>query len=213
MRRGGTACCTHPGDEQQLVLPAGFDKVVQAIDRYVADRQTGRPRLAQSRGHRLPALLLAREPDGTTAAGTAAAGPDPALTPLVLAYRQRLVSSANEPDRYLASLAPHAVVDDARLARTGPQEDPAGAPHVRLLEDVAFQLRASMPEGAGPLRLPEFDTCLAVLRAVLPPGAEEERQALQSVLCDRFTQRFQAPPTRRGSATPSAGDGERCSGC
>ncbi|MFJ1967059.1 hypothetical protein ACIO93_00115 [Streptomyces sp. NPDC087903] len=182
-----------PGDEQQLVLPVGFDKVVQVIDRYVADRQTGRPRLAQSRGHRLPALLLAREPDGATAAGTAAV-PDPGLTALVLAYRQRLVSSTNEPDRYLASLAPHAVVDDARLARTGPQEDPAGAPHVRLLEDVAFQLRASMPEGAGPLRLPEFDTCLAVLRAVLPPGAEEERQALQSVLCDRFTQRFQAPP-------------------
>ncbi|MET7457992.1 hypothetical protein ABZT03_40335 [Streptomyces sp. NPDC005574] len=182
-----------PGDEQQLVLPAGFDKVVQVIDEYVAERQTGRPRLPQSRGHRLPALLLAREPDGDPAPGTAAAEPDPGLTTLVLAYRQRLVSSENEPDRYLASLAPHAVVDDARPVRTGPQED-AAAPQVQLLEDVAFQLRASMPEKAGPLRLPEFDTCLAVLRAVLPPGAEEERQALQSMLCDRIARRYQPSP-------------------
>ncbi|MFF9810654.1 hypothetical protein ACF1G5_37085 [Streptomyces coeruleorubidus] len=180
-----------PGDEQQLVLPVGFDEIVRVIDRYVADRRAGLPRLSRSRGRRLPALLLAREPDGDPAAGTAE--PDPGLTALVLAYGQRLVSSAgNVTTRHLASLAPHAVIDDLRLIRGGAREDVVGGPHVLLLEDVARQLRTSMPEGAGTLRLPEFDTCLAVLRADLPPGdAEEERQALRDMLCDRYTRPFQ----------------------
>ncbi|MDK1348901.1 hypothetical protein QNO09_37750 [Streptomyces sp. 378] len=180
-----------PEDEHQLVLPVGFDEIVRVIDRYVADRRAGLPRLSRSRGRRPPALLLAREPDSDAAASPG--DPDPGLTALVRAYGQRLVSSAgNAATRHRTSLAPHAVIHDVRLIRGGAREDAMGGPHVLLLEDVARQLRTSMPEGAGALRLPEFDTCLAVLRADLPPGdAEEERQALRVMLCDRYTRRFQ----------------------
>ncbi|MEU3278522.1 hypothetical protein [Streptomyces antibioticus] len=199
-----------PRDEQQLVLPVGFDEVVRVIDRYVADRRAGLPRLSRLRGRRLPALLLAREPEGDAAG--AAAEPDPGLTALVRAYRERLVSSASTADRaagHLAGLAPHAVVDDVRLLLGGAREDGAGGPHVLLLDDVARQLRASMPEGAGALRLPEFDTCLAVLRADLPPGdAEEERQALRDVLCERVARRFRpADRTARLGEAVSGGWG------
>ncbi|QTD98368.1 ABC transporter substrate-binding protein [Streptomyces cyanogenus] len=195
-----------PGDGQRLVLPAGFDEIVRVIDRYVADRRAGLPRLKRSRASRMPALLLAREPDGDTAAG--AAEPDPGLTALVLEYGQRLVSSAgNGTTRHLVSLAPHAVVDDVRPPRGGAREDVAAGPHVLLLADVARQLSASMPERAGALRLPEFNTCLAVLRADIPPGdADEERRALRHLLRERAAGRFE--PTDRSGQLNQAVDGK-----
>ncbi|AKJ08632.1 hypothetical protein ABB07_00815 [Streptomyces incarnatus] len=183
-----------PEDAQRLVLPNGFDAVVRVLDRYVADRRAGLPWRVRSRGRRLPAVLLARAPEGDPAAGTAE--PDPALAALVLAYGQRLLSTGHEPVQHLAGLAPHAVVDDALLARGGPREDEAGGPHVLLLDEVARQLRTSMPDGAGALRLREFGTLLAVLRAPLPPEDDTEggRKALRDMLVDREARRFQPAP-------------------
>ncbi|MET7683057.1 hypothetical protein [Streptomyces sp. NPDC005423] len=192
---------SHPpaGDQRQLVLPAGFEEVVWAIDRYVSDRQSGLPRRTPFREHRLPALLLARESEDGTATG--GAEPDPGLAPLVLSYGQRLVSPADCPSPHRSSGAPHAVVDDVRLAREhGVSDRP-----VRLLDDVARQLRTSVPDGAGTLRLPEFDTVLSVLRAELVPGdAEQERTALREMLCDRVARRFQ-PAARTAQLGEVAG--------
>ncbi|MFI9809903.1 hypothetical protein ACIHEJ_37265 [Streptomyces sp. NPDC052301] len=183
-----------PEDAQQLVLPDGFDALIRVLDRYVTDRRAGLPWRARSRGRALPAVLLAREPEGGPAASTAE--PDPALTALVLAYRQRLLTTGRDPVQHLAGLVPHAVVDDALLARGGPREDDAGGPHVLLVEEVARQLRTSMPDRTGTLRLREFDTLLAVLRAPIPVGddTEADRKALREMLVDRYARRFQPAP-------------------
>ncbi|MFF9408183.1 hypothetical protein ACF1B0_22065 [Streptomyces anandii] len=177
-------------DTQQIALPEGFDSVIRVLDRYVADRRAGLSWRGGSRPCRLPAVLLAREPADNPAGP---AEPDPALASLILAYRQRLLSTGGDPAQHLSGLAPHALLDAALLARGGPREDDAGGPHVLLLEEVARQLRASMPDGAGRLRLREFGTLLSVLRAPLPGAddTESDRKAMRDMLVDRCARRFQ----------------------
>ncbi|MET8135153.1 hypothetical protein ABZV24_24920 [Streptomyces sp. NPDC005251] len=194
----------HRTNEHDLVLPSGFDDIVRVIDRYVVDRRAGIPPRRQSARHRLPALLLTREPaadttaEGTTAAGLAAADtvrgePDPALSALVHVYHHRLVRLSTGETGHLASLAPHALVDEELLACDHPGEDAEGqdGPHVRLLDRVARQLRVTMPDGSGTLRLTEFDACLSVLRAAIAAGdVTDERRALRDRIYDKYAWKF-----------------------
>ncbi|MCX5008180.1 hypothetical protein OHB05_37030 [Streptomyces sp. NBC_00638] len=194
----------HRTDEQDLVLPCGFDDIVRVIDRYVVDRRTGVPPRRRGSRHRLPALLLVREPAvGRTRAGTDAAGvaaadagrgePDPALSALVHVYHHRLVRLTTGETGHLASLAPHALVDEELLACDRPAEDGEvyEGPHVRLLDRVARQLRTTMPDGSGTLRLTEFDACLSVLRADIVPGdVTDERRALRDRIYDKYAWKF-----------------------
>ncbi|MFF2368695.1 hypothetical protein ACFVU0_39125 [Streptomyces sp. NPDC058122] len=194
----------HRTNENDLVLPSGFDDIVRVIDRYVVDRRNGAPHGRQSPGHRLPALLFTREPaPGGTTSGTTPAGaatpdtgqgePDPALSALVHAYHHRLVRLSTGETGHLASLAPHALVDEELLACEHPGEDtdrPEG-PHVRLLDRVARQLRVTMPDGSGTLRLTEFDACLSVLRADIADGdVRDERRALRDRIYDKYAWKF-----------------------
>ncbi|WP_405915203.1 hypothetical protein [Streptomyces sp. NBC_00728] len=194
----------HRTDEPDLVLPSGFDDIVRVIDRYVVDRRHGIPRGRQSSRHRLPALLLTREPpadpaaEGATAAGAATAysgrgEPDPALSALVHVYHHRLVRLGTGETGHLASLAPHALVDEELLACEHPGEDGGrqDGPHVRLLDRVARQLRVTMPDGSGTLRMTEFDACLSVLRAVVAEGdVADERRALRDRIYDKYAWKF-----------------------
>lgn len=195
---------SHRTDEHDLVLPSGFDDIVRVIDRHVADRRAGTPTGRRASRHRFPALLLAREAAadagtaGTTAASVAAddtgrGAPDPALSALVHVYHHRLVRLGTGETGHLASLAPHALVDEELLACERPAEDDAGSdgPHVRLLDRVARQFRATMPDGSGTLRLPEFDACLSVLRADITPGdVTDERRALRDRIYDKYAWKF-----------------------
>ncbi|MFE1291714.1 hypothetical protein [Streptomyces sp. NPDC058751] len=213
----------HPplDDERPRVVSTDFHSIVRVLDPYVTDRRAGSPRRNGPREHRLPALLLTR-PDGPDGgAATDAAGPDPELTALLLEFVKRLKSSRTEARS--TYFVPHAVVDDAlpdgpgalpdepdaRTDEPGTQADgpdvQADGPHPRPLplEDVAEQLRKSMPEGAGTLRLPAFDACLSVLRAsVRENDAAGQRRALRKLLCDTYSQRFQesVPVTQLGNA-------------
>ncbi|MFI0959842.1 hypothetical protein ACH4S8_00265 [Streptomyces sp. NPDC021080] len=188
-------------DGQHRAVSADFQWIVQVLDPYVTDRTAGSPRRTSSREHRLPALLLARMPDGGAVTDTAE--PDPGLTRLVRAYAKRLQAPANSTEAHLPSLAPHAVIDDAQMERGDAGES---GQHVRLLEEAARQLRRSMPDGAGRLRLPEFDTVLTVLRAdIQQPDEEEQRQALRDLLCDAYARRFK-------DASPLAQLGEAVTG-
>ncbi|MEW2042166.1 hypothetical protein AB0885_34905, partial [Streptomyces sp. NPDC005534] len=195
---------SHRTDEHDLVLPSGFDDIVRVIDRHVADRRAGTPTGRRASGHRFPALLLAREAAadagtvGTTAVSvpaddTGRGAPDPALSALVHVYHHRLVRLGTGETGHLASLAPHALVDEELLACERPAEDDAGSdgPHVRLLDRVARQFRATMPDGSGTLRLPEFDACLSVLRADITPGdVTDERRALRDRIYDKYAWKF-----------------------
>lgn len=118
---------SHRTDEYDLVLPSGFDDIVRVIDRHVADRQAGTPTGRRTSRHRLPALLLAREATadpgvmGATAAtatpdDTGRAASDPALSAVVHAYQHRLVRLGSGETGHLASLAPHALVNEELLA-------------------------------------------------------------------------------------------------
>ncbi|MET7986188.1 MULTISPECIES: hypothetical protein [unclassified Streptomyces] len=194
----------HRTNENDLVLPSGFDDIVRVIDRYVIDRRTGVQHRRQSPRHRLPALLLTREPaaeaatQGATATGAAAPDtgqgePDPGLPGLVHVYHHRLVRLDTGGAGHLASLAPHAIVDEELLACDHPAEDAEGrdGPHVRLLDRVARQLRATMPDGSGTLRLTEFDACLSVLRAAIVDGdVRDERRALRDRIYDKYAWKF-----------------------
>ncbi|MFF3446237.1 hypothetical protein ACFYXJ_03730 [Streptomyces sp. NPDC002667] len=194
----------HRTNENDLVLPSGFDDIVRAIDRYVIDRRTGVHHRQRTARHRLPALLLTREPEaGATAAGTTTTGapardtgqgePDPALSALVHVYHHRLVRLNSGETGHLASLAPHAIVDEELLACDHPGDDAEGrdGPHVRLLDRVARQLRATMPDGSGTLRLTEFDACLSVLRASIVDGdVRDERRALRDRIYDKYAWKF-----------------------
>ncbi|PKT74794.1 hypothetical protein CW362_02200 [Streptomyces populi] len=194
----------HRTNENDLVLPSGFDDIVRVIDRYVVDRRTGVPHGRQHPRHRLPALLLTREPaPGTTADGATAPGappadtgqgePDPALPDLVHLYHHRLVRLDTGGTGHLASLAPHALVDEELLACEHPGEgaEERDGPHVRLLDRVARQLRVTMPDGSGTLRLPEFDACLSVLRAAVVDGdVRDERRALRDRIYDKYAWKF-----------------------
>ncbi|MCT9007736.1 hypothetical protein [Streptomyces rhizosphaerihabitans] len=194
----------HRTDEHDLVLPSGFDDIVRVIDRYVVDRRAGIPPGRQSARHRLPALLLTREAaadpiaEGGPGAGLAAddtgrGGPDPALSALVHVYHHRLLRLSTGETGHLASLAPHALVDEELLACDHPGEDAEGqdGPHVRLLDRVARQLRVTMPDGSGTLRLTEFDACLSVLRAAVVAGdVADERRALRDRIYDKYAWRF-----------------------
>ncbi|MFJ6836083.1 hypothetical protein [Streptomyces sp. NPDC091209] len=194
----------HRTNEPDLVLPGGFDDIVRVIDRYVVDRRAGIPPGQQSARHRLPALLLTREPaagpaaEGTTASGPTAADtargePDPALAALVHLYHHRLVRLTTGESGHLASLAPHALVDEELLACDQPGENAErqDGPHVRLLDGVARQLRVTMPDGSGTLRLTEFDACLSVLRAAIVPGdVMDERRALRDRIYDKYAWKF-----------------------
>ncbi|MGW2781438.1 hypothetical protein ACWC3X_09335 [Streptomyces populi] len=194
----------HRTNENDLVLPSGFDDIVRVIDRYVVDRRTGVPHGRQRPRHRLPALLLTREPaPGTTADAATAPGappadtgqgePDPALSALVHVYHHRLVRLDAGGTGHLASLAPHALVDEELLACEHPGEGAEGrdGPHVRLLDRVARQLRVTMPDGSGTLRLPEFDACLSVLRAAVVDGdVRDERRALRDRIYDKYAWKF-----------------------
>ncbi|MFG2454842.1 hypothetical protein [Streptomyces sp. NPDC048512] len=195
---------SHRTDEYDLVLPSGFDDIVRVIDRHVADRQAGTPTGRRTSRHRFPALLLAREATaepGVMAATAATATPDdtgrglpdPALSALVTLYHQRLLRLGTGETGHLASLAPHALVDEELLAGERPGEDDPGSdgPHVRLLDRVARQFRATMPDGSGTLRLPEFDACLSVLRADIAPGdVTDERRALRDRIYDKYAWKF-----------------------
>ncbi|MFJ5302386.1 hypothetical protein [Streptomyces sp. NPDC088350] len=183
-----------PEDEQNLVLPSGFDEIVRVVDLYAADRQSGVPRLRRSTKRRLPALLFTRVPG---AADTAASGDSPpggasAPSALVRAYRKRLVRPGQGEAGHLASLVPHALADEARLACEPVPEDgsPAEDPYLVLLDKVARQLRDSMPDGAGSLRLGEFAVCLSVLRCQLPADAVDERVAMRNLLYGRHAWTF-----------------------
>jgi hypothetical protein len=189
----------HRTDEQDLVLPCGFDDIVREIDRYLVDRRTGVPPGRQSARHRLPALLFVREPvavtapAGTTAADSGRGEPDPALSALVHVCHHRLVRLGTGGTGHLASLVPHALVDEELLACDRPGEDAAAqdGPHVRLLDRVARQLRTTMPDGSGALRLTEFDACLSVLRADIVPGdVTDERRALRDRIYDKYAWKF-----------------------
>ncbi|MER5472023.1 hypothetical protein [Streptomyces sp. NPDC002685] len=194
----------HRTDEHDLVLPCGFDDIVRVIDRYVVDRRTGIPPRRQSSRHRLPALLFAREqaadpaaaggsPAGVATDDTGRGEPDPALSALVHVYHHRLVRLSTGETGHLASLAPHALVDEELLACDRPGEDGEGqdGPHVRLLDRVARQLRVTMPDGSGTLRLTEFDACLSVLRADVVPGdVTDERRALRDTIYDKYAWKF-----------------------
>ncbi|MFI0960400.1 hypothetical protein ACH4S8_03100 [Streptomyces sp. NPDC021080] len=194
----------HRTNETDLVLPSGFDDIVRVLDRYVVDRHNGIPHRRHGPRHRLPALLLTREPaaeataDGTTATGappgdTGQGEPDPALSALVHAYHHRLVRLHTGETGHLASLAPHALVDEELLACEHPGEDTErrDGPHVRLLDRVARQLRVTMPDGSGTLRLPEFDACLSVLRASVADGdVRDERRVLRDRIYDKYAWKF-----------------------
>ncbi|MFD8307837.1 hypothetical protein ACFV29_36740 [Streptomyces sp. NPDC059690] len=194
----------HRTSESDLVLPSGFDDIVRVIDRYVVDRRTGVPSRRRSARHRLPALLFTREPAaGATSEGAATVGiaaddarrgePDPALSALVHVYHHRLVRLGTGETGHLASLVPHAIVDEDLLscAPSGEDADGQDGSHVRLLDRVARQLRATMPDGSGTLRLPEFDVCLAVLRATIPAGdVTEERRVLRDHVYDKCAWKF-----------------------
>ncbi|MGW2831678.1 hypothetical protein [Streptomyces sp. NPDC001286] len=194
----------HRTSESDLVLPSGFEDIVRVVDRYVADRRTGVPTRHRRARHRLPALLFTRErapgapPEGDTRVGVAAgdAGrgePDPALSALVHVYHHRLVRLGSGETGHLASLAPHAIVDEDLLTcePSGENADEPDGPHVRLLDRVARQLRATMPDGSGTLRLPEFDVCLAALRAGIAAGdVTEERRALRDHVYDKCAWKF-----------------------
>ncbi|MFD6550928.1 ABC transporter substrate-binding protein [Streptomyces sp. NPDC058398] len=172
--------------EPHRTVSADLHRIVRVLDPYVIDRRAGATRRHRSREHGLPALLLARLPDGGAATDTAE--PDPGLTALVLDYGERLKSSGGGVQRDGTHFAPHAVVGDVGPDPTRVRED---GPHLLLLEDVAEQLRESMPQGAGALRLPEFDTCLSVLRApVQDDDAAGQRRTLRKLLCDTYAARF-----------------------
>ncbi|MER7679193.1 hypothetical protein [Streptomyces sp. NPDC096934] len=194
----------HRTSESDLVLPSGFDDIVRVVDRHVVDRRTGVPTTHRRARHRLPALLFTRErPTGTTSEGPTTGGvtaddagrgePDPALSALVHVYHHRLVRLATDETGHLVSLAPHAIVDEDLLG-CEPSGDDTGAqdgPHVRLLDRVARQLRTTMPDGSGTLRLPEFDVCLAVLRATIAAGdVAEERRSLRDHVYDKCARKF-----------------------
>ncbi|MEV0486032.1 ABC transporter substrate-binding protein [Streptomyces sp. NPDC050508] len=183
-----------PEDEQNLVLPSGFDEIVRVVDLYAADRQSGVPRLRRASSRRLPALLFARAPqevDTPPSVGSPPEGePDPSA--LVRAYRKRLLRPGPGEARHLASLVPHALVDEAQLACEPVPQDgsPAEDPHIVLLDKVARRLRATMPDGAGALRLGEFEVCLSVLRCQLPADAMDERTAVRNLLYGRHAWTF-----------------------
>ncbi|MGW3912972.1 hypothetical protein ACWEBX_15820 [Streptomyces sp. NPDC005070] len=172
--------------ERHRTVSADFHWLARVLDPHVTDRRAGSSRRNRSGEHRLPALLLARLPDG--GAATDGAEPDPALTELVLDYEKHLKSSPDEAEAPVSSFAPHAVVHEVWPE---PADAQADGPYLLLLEKVAEQLKDSVPTGAGRLRLPEFDTCLAVLRAdVQERDAEGQRRALRRLLCDAYTRRF-----------------------
>ncbi|WP_192582516.1 type 1 periplasmic-binding domain-containing protein [Streptomyces triticiradicis] len=183
----------HPSPDDERIrterirtASADFHWLVRVLDPHLADRRAGPSRRIRSREHRLPALLLARMRDGGTV--TDRAEPDPELAGLVLDYMRHLKSSPAGADASVTSFAPHAVVGDVWPE---PAEGQSDGPHVLLLENVAQQLKDSVPTGAGTLRLPEFDTLLAVLRAdVQEREAEAQRRALRRVLSEAYTRKL-----------------------
>ncbi|WP_329347458.1 ABC transporter substrate-binding protein [Streptomyces sp. NBC_01261] len=183
-----------PDDEQNLVLPSGFDEIVRVVDLYAADRQSGIPRLRRSANRRLPALLFSRSPEEPNTPSSGDAPPvgtsDPSA--LVRAYRKRLVRPGPREAGHLTSLVPHALVDEARLACEPVPDDGSAAedPHLVLLDKVARQLHATMPDGAGALRLGEFDVCLSVLRCQLPTEPADERTAVRNLLYGKHAWAF-----------------------
>ncbi|WP_329302756.1 hypothetical protein OG410_35030 [Streptomyces sp. NBC_00659] len=174
------------GDERHRTVSADLHRIVRVLDPYLIDRRAGASRRHRSREHGLPALLLARVADGGAVTDTPE--PDPGLTRLVLDYMERLKSSGDGAHRDGTHFAPYAVVGDVGPDLPRVRED---GPHLLLLEDVAEQLRETVPQGAGALRLPEFDTCLSVLRATVQEvDAAGQRRALRKLLCDAYAARF-----------------------
>jgi hypothetical protein len=193
----------HRTSESDPALPSGFEDIVRIVDRYVVDRQKGVPTRQRRARHRLPALLFTREraagaaSDDPTTVGmpvpASAAGrgePDPELSALVHVYHRRLVRLTSDETGHLASLAPHAIVDEDLLTCDPPGEDAGGqdGPHVRLLDRVARQFGTTMPDGSGTLRLTEFHVCLAVLRATTAAG--DERRALRDHVYEKCAWKF-----------------------
>ncbi|MEO3814411.1 hypothetical protein ABGB17_35900 [Sphaerisporangium sp. B11E5] len=134
------------------------------LDTVVAARPVRRRRLFRH-DRRLPVLLFER-------AGGA--------VQLIEYYGRRLIGPSRGKK---ARLVPHVMIDDADVA--------GREPRAALIEHVASTLQDRMPTGAGPLKLPRYRTCQAILAFDATPGEDRGilfrglRDALYAALCRR----------------------------